>query len=116
MKFTIKKPLIYYQIALLVSIGVNAYFLFRDNGTDNNYNNELIRKIEDSKNKEIDSLKRINQSKELQNIAILNRFDSLESVKQSIKIIYVEKARQIDNSSVNDHVIELNGIFSGKPQ
>lgn len=112
-KYLAPSPLIFNIVLCLVGlqVGIHVFMQIR------HYVKLPIQ--QDVINMRLDSISAINYrlnneiiKSNQKNEANAKQIDSLEKVKQKIKIIYLEKSKEIDNASVGVIVNEFENVFS----
>lgn len=76
------------------------------------FNEKKMNKTIDSLNKQNEKLRTLITGFESSIKTYENKIDSLEDLKQEIKIVYVKKKNKIDSSSTSDIINEYKDIFS----
>ncbi len=97
-------------IGILVCIIVICLFSIRTEKLP--YDETKINKTIDSLNKQNEKLRTLITGFESSIKTYENKIDSLEDLKQEIKIVYVKKKNKIDSSSTSDIINEYKDIFS----
>ena len=105
------KYLVIYTVAITITAIVLAFVVFGRKPTVP-YDEVLIDKEKEKLRSENESLlKEIYLIKDAREV-YLAQIDSLQNLKQPIRIIYAEKFKEIDNSSVSASVDNLKHIFT----